>query len=65
MFGLTFAVLAAFVLGLPVRRCALFARDLSVGRLTETLVAAGRDEVGLLADSLREMARRLGKHLAR
>jgi HAMP domain-containing protein len=65
LVGLVFAGLAAFVLGGPVRRCALFARDLSVGRLTGDLGTAGRDEVGLLAESLREMARRLGKRLAR
>lgn len=65
VLGAVFAVLAAMVLGLPVRRCAFFARDLSVGRLTGSLTAAGRDEVGLLAESLREMARRLGKRLAR
>lgn len=65
LIGLVFAGLAAFILGGPVRRCALFARDLSVGRLTGNLTASGRDEVGLLAESLREMARRLGKRLAR
>lgn len=63
--GLTFAGLTAIFLGLPVRQCAFFARDLSVGRLTGDLTAAGNDEVGLLAESLREMARRLGKHFAR
>jgi HAMP domain-containing protein len=63
--GLTFAGLAAVFLGVPVRRCAFFARDLSVGRLTGTLTASGTDEVGLLAESLREMARRIGKHFAR
>jgi HAMP domain-containing protein/CHASE3 domain sensor protein len=63
--GLTFAVLAAVFLGTPVRRCAFFARDLAVGRVTGNLAAAGIDEVGLLADSLREMARRIGKHFAR
>jgi len=63
--GLAFAVLVAVVFGMPVRRCAAFARDLSLGRVTETLIAGGRDEVGVLAASLREMARRLGKWLAR
>jgi HAMP domain-containing protein len=63
--GLAFAVLAAVFLGVPVRRCAFFARDLSVGRVTGNLAAAGIDEVGLLAESLREMARRIGKHFAR
>jgi len=65
VIGLTFAVLAAMVLGMPVRRCAAFARDLSVGRVTETLIADSHDEVGVLAASLREMARRIGKRLAR
>jgi len=63
--GLAFAVLVAVVFGMPVRRCAAFARDLSLGRVTETLIVGGRDEVGVLAASLREMARRLGKWLAR
>lgn len=63
--GLTFAGLAAVFLGIPVRRCAFFARDLAVGRVTGNLAAAGIDEVGLLAESLREMARRIGKHFAR
>lgn len=63
--GGAFAVLVAMVLGVPVRRCAAFARDLAVGRVTGTLTAASRDEVGVLAESLREMARRLGKRLAR
>ena len=65
VIGLVFAVLAGLVLGMPVRRCALFARDLSDGRLTTNLADTARDEVGLLAESLREMARRLGKRLAR
>lgn len=65
VIGLTFAVLAAVVFGMPVRRCAAFARDLSEGRVTETLAEDGRDEVGILAASLREIARRIGKHLAR
>ncbi|WP_300164941.1 HAMP domain-containing protein [Solidesulfovibrio sp.] len=63
--GVAFAVAMAFALGLPVRRCAAFARDLSDGRLTGTLAVSRRDEVGRLAESLREMARRLGKRLAR
>lgn len=63
--GAVFAVLAAVALGMPVRRCAGFARDLSLGRVTGALVASSRDEVGVLAESLREMARRLGKRLAR
>jgi HAMP domain-containing protein len=65
LLGIGFAAVVALVLGLPVRRCATFAHDLSVGRLTDTLKVSARDEVGLLAASLREMARRLGKHLAR
>lgn len=63
--GLLFAVVMALLLGRPVRRCAAFAHDLSVGRLTSTLTVRARDEVGALADSLRDMARRLGKRLAR
>lgn len=65
VLGAVFAVAMAVVLGRPVRRCAFFARDLSVGRLTGRLDAAGPGEVGLLAESLREMARHLGKRLAR
>jgi HAMP domain-containing protein len=65
LLGLGFAVVVAVYLGLPVRRCAAFARDLSLGRVTGTLAVAGRDEVAALAESLREMARRLGKRLAR
>ncbi|MHC1791301.1 HAMP domain-containing protein [Solidesulfovibrio sp.] len=65
VLGIVFAVAMALVLGLPVRRCAAFARDLSVGRLTGRLPVSGWDEVGQLAESLREMARRIGKRLAR
>lgn len=65
LLGAGFAVAMALVLGLPVRRCAAFARDLSVGRLTGSLAVTGKGEVGALAESLREMARRLGKRLAR
>jgi HAMP domain-containing protein len=65
LLGLGFAVAMALVLGVPVRRCAAFARDLSVGRLTSTLSVKAGDEVGELADSLREIARRIGKYLAR
>ncbi|MFP5259630.1 MAG: HAMP domain-containing protein [Acidobacteriota bacterium] len=65
VFGTIFAVAMALVLGTPVRRCALFARDLSVGRITDQLSVSGRDEVGQLAESLKEMARRIGKRLAR
>ncbi|EHJ48166.1 histidine kinase HAMP region domain protein [Solidesulfovibrio carbinoliphilus subsp. oakridgensis] len=65
LLGAAFAVAMAVLLGRPVRRCALFARDLSVGRLTGNLDASGPGELGLLAESLREMARRLGKRLAR
>ncbi len=63
--GAVFAVAAAMALGLPVRRCAFFARDLSDGRVIGNLAVSGRDEVGRLAESLREMARRIGKRLAR
>jgi HAMP domain-containing protein/CHASE3 domain sensor protein len=63
--GLVFGLAMAFLLGAPVRLCAFFARDLSVGRLTANLPVSGRDEVGLLAESLRDMARRIGKRLAR
>jgi len=65
VLGLGFAVVAAVLLGMPVRRCAAFARDLAEGRLTATLAVAGRDEAGDLAESLREMARRIGRRLAR
>lgn len=65
ILGAVFAVAAAMALGLPVRRCAFFARDLSDGRVTGNLAVSGLDEVGRLAESLREMARRLGKRLAR
>ncbi|MYL83722.1 HAMP domain-containing protein [Desulfovibrio aerotolerans] len=63
--GAAFAVAMALVLGVPVRRCSLFARDLSAGRITDKLTVSGRDEVGQLAESLKEMARRIGKRLAR
>ncbi len=65
ILGLAFAVVAAVALGEPVRRCAAFARDMVVGRWTETLTVSGHDEVGKLAENLREMARRMGKRLAR
>ena len=65
LLGAAFAVAMALALGLPVRRCSLFARDLSDGRITDKLSVSGRDEVGLLAESLQEMARRSGKRLAR
>ncbi len=63
--GAGFAVAMGLVLGLPARRCAAFARDLCVGRLTGSLTVNTRDEVGQLAESLREMARRMGKRLSR
>ena len=63
--GAVFAVAMALVLGGPVRRCSFFARDLSDGRITDKLTVSGRDEVGQLAESLKEMARRIGKRLAR
>jgi len=63
--GIGFAVFVGCALGLPVRRCAAFAHDLSVGRLTGSLAVSGRGEIGELAESLKEMARRLGKRLAR
>jgi HAMP domain-containing protein len=65
ILGLGFAVAMALVLGVPVRRCAAFARDLSIGRLTTSLSVKAGDEIGELADSLREMSRRIGKYLAR
>ncbi|KHK01888.1 hypothetical protein [Desulfovibrio sp. TomC] len=65
VLGVVFAVAMALALGGPVRRCAFFARDLSVGRMTGTLPVGGHDEVAALAGSLREMARRIGKRLAR
>ncbi len=63
--GAVFAASMAVALGLPVRRCAAFARDLCVGRLTSSLDATGPGEVRVLAENLREMASRLGKRLAR
>jgi len=63
--GGVFAVAMALVLGMPVRRCSVFARDLSDGRITDELAVSGRDEVGQLARSLKDMARRIGKRLAR
>jgi len=65
LFGLAFAVAMAALLGMPVRRCAAFARDLAEGRLTATLTVRSHDEVGGLAASLTEMAHRLGRRLAR
>ena len=63
--GIVFGVAVAFLLGGPVRRCAFFARDMAVGRLIGNLSVSGRDETGILAESLRDMARRIGKRLAR
>lgn len=63
--GVVYAGAMAGLLGWPVRRCAVFARDLALGRLAATLPVRGHDEVGALAENLREMARRLGKYLAR
>ena len=65
ILGLGFAVVMAVLLGMPARRCAAFARDLAEGRLTASLDVTGRDEVGQLAGTLREMARRMGRRLAR
>jgi HAMP domain-containing protein len=65
ILGAAFAVAMALLLGVPVRRCAFFAKDLADGRVTGTLAVSCRDEVGQIAESLREMARRLGKRLAR
>ena len=65
VLGAAFAVGVALLLGVPVRRCAFFAKDLADGRVTASLAVACRDEVGQLAASLQEMARRLGKRLAR
>ena len=65
LVGIVFGLAMAFLLGGPVRRCAFFAKDLADGRVTGTLAVSCRDEVGQLAGSLREMARRLGKRLAR
>ena len=65
LLGIVFGLAAAFLLGGPVRRCAFFARDLAVGRMTGVLPVSGHDETAVLAESLREMARRIGKRLAR
>lgn len=65
LLGAAFAVGMALALGMPVRRCSIFARDMADGRITDDLSVSGRDEVGRLAESLKEMARRIGKRLAR
>jgi CHASE3 domain sensor protein len=65
LFGLVWLVLAVRFLGLPVSRCAAFAESLVRGRVPGKLAVGGGDEVGRLAESLREMSRRFGRTFAR
>ncbi|MDQ7832735.1 MAG: hypothetical protein RDU30_13450 [Desulfovibrionaceae bacterium] len=64
-FGLVWIVLAVRFLGLPVSRCAAYAFALAKGRFPEGLSVSGRDEVGVLAEALREVSRRFGRSFAR
>jgi|GEM_PF-1181996 len=63
--GVTWVVLAVRFLGVPVARCAAFAFQLATGRVPRGLAVSGRDEVGILAESLREVSRRFGRSFAR
>jgi len=65
IFGLAWAVIGAVLLAGPVVRCASFAKALVKGDLRPTLTVTGHDEAGALADALRELARRMGRSLAR
>lgn len=64
-FGVAWVVLAVRFLGVPVARCAAFAFQLAKGRVPRGLAVSGRDEVGILAESLREVSRRFGRSFAR
>jgi len=64
-FGAVWIVLAVRFLGVPVSRCAAFAFELATGRVPKGLSVSGRDEVGILAESLREVSRRFGRSFAR
>ncbi|NDY56604.1 hypothetical protein G3N56_07590 [Desulfovibrio sulfodismutans] len=64
-FGVVWIVLAVRFLGIPVSRCAAFAFELATGRVPKGLSVSGRDEVGILAESLREVSRRFGRSFAR
>jgi len=63
--GVAWVVLAVRFLGVPVARCAAFAFQLATGRVPRGLAVSGRDEVGILAESLREVSRRFGRSFAR
>ena len=65
LFGAAWIVLAVRFLGIPVARCAAFAVALVRGRVPGGLSVTGRDEVGGLAEALREMSRRFGRTFAR
>ncbi len=65
LFGAAWVVLAVRFLGIPVTRCAAFAVSLVRGRVPGGLSVTGRDEVGGLAEALREMSRRFGRTFAR
>ncbi|QLA17886.1 hypothetical protein [Desulfolutivibrio sulfoxidireducens] len=65
LFGLAWLILAVRFLGIPVTRCAAFAVALVRGRVPGDLRVGGRDEVGRLAESLRELSRRFGRTFAR
>jgi hypothetical protein len=64
-FTVVWVVLAVRYLGVPVSRCAAFAQRLAGGRVPRGLAVSGRDEVGVLAESLREISRRFGRSFAR
>lgn len=64
-FAVAWVVVAVRFLGVPVRRCAAFAGQLAGGRAPGKLAVSGRDEVGVLAESLRELSRRFGRSFAR
>jgi CHASE3 domain sensor protein len=64
-FAVVWIILAVRYLGIPVFRCAAFAQQLAGGRVPRGLAVSGRDEVGVLAESLRELSRRFGRSFAR
>lgn len=65
LMALAVIVLTVSRLGLPVWRLAAYAGHLVKGNLHKTLSVSGRDECGQLAESLREIARRIGRSWAR
>lgn len=64
LFGVVWIALAATALSGPVVKCARYARELAKenGNAPQSAPPAGwRGEVGVLADALREIAKRLGR----